>query len=310
MADSKSLSTQEVADLLHISRSTVYDLIRRGEIGSYKIGRKLRFTEEDVNAYIGRARHERSTAPVEPVNTGSSFFPSQESRPDLIISGQDVLLDVMANYLHHEGISAGRSYLPGFEGLLALYQGKVDAAACHLFDGQDYNIGFVRCLVPGTPAVLINLSYRKQGFYVPKGNPKGIKGWEDLGRKDVRIVNRACGSSARILLDTKLQHMSIPGSAVKGYDRILRSHLSAAEAVAEGSADMALGTERIAHRMDGIDFIPLIEERLDIVVKKSAFETPAVQTLLKLMNRQDFRRELEEFSGNDYRDLGKITAEL
>ena len=52
MAQNKSLSTQEVADILHVSKSTIYDLIRKGEIHSYKIGRKVRFTQDDVDAYI------------------------------------------------------------------------------------------------------------------------------------------------------------------------------------------------------------------------------------------------------------------
>ena len=60
MAQNKSLSTQEVADILHVSKSTIYDLIRRGEIRSYKIGRKVRFTQDDVDAYIARSRSENS----------------------------------------------------------------------------------------------------------------------------------------------------------------------------------------------------------------------------------------------------------
>ena len=64
MKQNKSLSTQEVADILHVSKSTIYDLIRKGEIHSYKIGRKVRFTQDDVDAYIARSRHEHSTMPI------------------------------------------------------------------------------------------------------------------------------------------------------------------------------------------------------------------------------------------------------
>lgn len=71
MAVNQPLSTQEVADILHVSKSTIYDLIRRGEINSYKIGRKVRFAQEDVDAYIARSRHEHSTAPVRRIDTYS-----------------------------------------------------------------------------------------------------------------------------------------------------------------------------------------------------------------------------------------------
>lgn len=89
----------------------------------------------------------------------------------MIISGQDVVLDILANYLHQEDINAGRTYLSSFEGLLALYQGKVDAAACHLYDGKECNVSFVRSLMPGVPAVLVNLSYRTQAFMFAKAIP-------------------------------------------------------------------------------------------------------------------------------------------
>ena len=311
MSQNKSLSTQEVADILHVSKSTIYDMIKKGEIHSYKIGRKVRFTQDDVDAYIARSRHEHSTRPVQRVDTHSTLLtPEPAAEPDVILSGQDVLLDILAGFLQQEGIRTARTYLASFEGLLSLYQGNVHAAACHLFDGTAHNVGYVRHLMPGVPAVLINLSYRTQGFYVQTGNPKGIRGWEDLGRKDLRVLNRRVGSSARILLDVHLKQMGIDPARVNGYDRIMKSHLTMAAAIAEGEADLAIGTERISRQMEGIDFIPLLEERFDLVVRKDALGTPAIQTLLKTLNSPVFRKEIAAFSGNDYRDLGKIIAEV
>ena len=311
MAQNKSLSTQEVADILHVSKSTIYDLIRRGEIHSYKIGRKVRFTQDDVDAYIARSRHEHSTRPVRNLDTHSTLLtPDPDERPELIISGQDVVLDILANYLQIEGVNAARTYLNSFEGLLALYQDKIHVAACHLFDGFDYNTSFVRSLMPGVPAVLVNVSYRTQGFYVQKGNPRKIKGWSDLGREDISVLNRRVGSSARILMDTQLKRLGIPASRVSGYDKIMRSHLTMAAAVAAGEADLAIGTERISRQIEDLDFIPLLEERFDFVIKKEMMETEAVQKLIKVLNMPEFRREIARFSGNDYRDLGKVITEV
>ena len=311
MAQNKSLSTQEVADILHVSKSTIYDLIRRGEIHSYKIGRKVRFTQDDVDAYIARSRHEHSTRPVRNLDTHSTLLtPDPDERPELIISGQDVVLDILANYLQIEGVNAARTYLNSFEGLLALYQDKIHVAACHLFDGFDYNTSFVRSLMPGVPAVLVNVSYRTQGFYVQKGNPRKIKGWSDLGREDISVLNRRVGSSARILMDTQLKRLGIPASRVRGYDKIMRSHLTMAAAIAAGEADLAIGTERISRQIENLDFIPLLEERFDFVIKKEMMETEAVQKLIKVLNMPEFRQEIARFSGNDYRDLGKVITEV
>ena len=311
MTKNKSLSTQEVADILHVSKSTIYDLIRKGEIHSYKIGRKVRFTQDDVDAYIARSRHEHSTRPVKNIDTHSTLLtPEKNEEPELIISGQDVVLDILANYLQQEGVNAARTYLNSFEGLLSLYQDNIHVAACHLYDGECYNASYVRSLMPGVPAVLVNVSYRTQGFYVRKGNPKNIQGWEDLKRQDITILNRRVGSSARILLDTQLKRLGISTKTVRGYDKIMKSHLTMAAAIAAGEADIAIGTERISRQIDNLDFIPLMEERFDFVIKKEMMETEAVQKLLKVLNSPVFRKEVSRFSGNDYRDLGTVICEV
>ena len=139
MPQNKSLSTQEVADILHVSKSTIYDLIRRGEIHSYKIGRKVRFTQDDVDAYIARSRHEHSTRAVKNVDASSELFSLKDDTDSLIISGQDVVLDLLANHLQQEGVNTQRAYLSGFEGLLSLYEGRINAAACNLYDGEGFN---------------------------------------------------------------------------------------------------------------------------------------------------------------------------
>lgn len=313
MPQNKALSTQEVADILHVSKSTIYDLIRRGEINSYKIGRKVRFTQEDVDAYIARSRHENSTRPVKSVEITSTLLdPKNDAAPDIIISGQDVILDILANQLSERGVTVGRAYLSSFEGLLALYEDKVSVASCHLYSGEynEFNAPFVKVMVPGVPSVLINLSYRIQGFYVKKGNPKNIHGWEDLRRSDISILNRRTGSSSRILLDGQLKKLGIAASSVKGYDRIMRSHLTMAAAIAEGEADIGLGTGRVSRQLEGIEFIPLLEERFDLAVKKENLESEAVQMLLNVMVSESFKKEISHFSGNDHRDIGKIIAEV
>lgn len=312
MAQNKALSTQEVAAMLHVSKSTIYDLIRREEINSYKVGRKVRFTQEDVDAYIARSRHEQSTRPVRRVEVESSFLNPEEEKTGLIISGQDVLLDILSGWLRQKGVNASRCYLSGFEGLLSLYEEKVNVAACHLYAGEneEYNIAYVRALMPGVPAAVINLSYRNQGFYVAKGNPKRILTWRDLTRQDVKLINRRLGSASRILLDHKLKAMGITPAKVNGYENIMQSHLSLAEAIVSGEGDVGIGTERISKKLDGLDFIPLMRERMDLVVRKEIMDTPEIAMMLEVLRDSAFHKEICNFSGNDYRDIGKIIAEV
>ena len=90
----------------------------------------------------------------------------------------------------------------------------------------------------------------------------------------------------------------------------MKSHLTMAASIAAGEADVAIGTERISRQIDGLDFIPLLEERFDFVIKKQMMETESVQKLLAVLRSPAFRREVSHFSGNDYRDLGKIICEV
>ena len=48
----RSLTALEVSELLKINKNTVYELVKRGELPGYKIGKKLRIDEKDVFEYI------------------------------------------------------------------------------------------------------------------------------------------------------------------------------------------------------------------------------------------------------------------
>ena len=104
--------------------------------------------------------------------------------------------------------------------------------------------------------------------------------------------------------------MGLDKRMVSGYDREMRSHLTMAAAIADGEADLAIGTERIARQIEGLDFIPLLQERFDLVVHRELLESTEGEELLEILRSDAFRKELRHFSGNDYRDLGKIVAEV
>lgn len=314
MNQNKSLSTQEVADILHVSKSTIYDLIRKGEITSYKVGRKVRFTQEDVDAYISRSRHsQRVAAPVQKVAVQSSLLYGDKSQnTPLIISGQDVILDILSNHLHQYNIQALRAYVGSFESLLSLYQDNFQVATSHLWDSDTdtYNIPYIRRLMPGTHALAINLTYRMQGFYVQKGNPKEITSWTDLTRPDVTILNRRKGTGSRILLDEHLFHLNIAPSSINGYQTEMSSHLTVATAIAEGTADVGIGTGRVVRQFPDLDFIPVQKERYDLVIKKEAYYTPEIQTMLQILQSPEYRNDIFSIADNDYTDLGKIVGEV
>ena len=314
MDQNKSLSTEQVARILHVSKSTIYALIKKGDITSYKIGRKVRFTQEHVDAYIARSRHSQQvTAPVQKVTVQSSLlYGEAPQKAPLIISGQDVILDILSNHLHQYGIQALRAYVGSFESLLSLYQDNVQAATCHLWDSDTntYNLPYIRRLMPGVHALAVNLTYRMQGFYVKKGNPKNITSWKDLTRPDVSILNRRKGTGSRILLDEHLFHMGISSGSVSGYENEMSSHLTVATAIVEGQADVGIGTGRVIKQFPDLDFIPVQRERYDLIIKKEMYHSAEIQAMLQVLRSREYQNDIFTIADNDYTDLGKIVGEV
>ncbi len=312
-----ALTPQEVADILKIAKNTVYELIKRGELNSYRVGKKVRVDSKDVEEYKNKTKSIKNAS--QPYSNTSRlrsnpFFGEESfSSNGFVICGQDILLDILSRYLqlHPNGVHALRSYVGSYNGLYALYQGNVQMATAHLWDGDtgQYNIPFVRRMLPGVPAVIIHLACRLQGFYVAKGNPKGIKGWEDLNRKDITIINREKGSGTRVLLDEHLRKFGIPARNIKGYDRESTSHLAIASTVARGGADIGIGNEKSGLQVKGIDFIPLQTERYELVIKKEDMGKVPFQSVLEILRSQEFKIELEGIGGYDLTDIGKIVAE-
>lgn len=304
-------STKQAAELLHVSKSTIYELLKRGELNSYKVGRNIRFSQEDIDNYINRARNLQESCVKKSFARQELVFGNITPQQGLVICGQDVMLDVISNYMRLNGVPALRAYVGSFESLLSLYQDKVQVASAHLWanDTNEYNVPFVKRLLPGIPTVIVHLTYRMQGFYVAKGNPKHIVDWTDLNRNDVTIINREKGSGSRVLLDGHLQLLNISGREVQGYENETMSHLTVASAVGRGEVDVGLGSEKIGRQVENIDFVPLQKESYDLVIKKDAWESNEMQILMRIITSKEFQNEFANIGGYDTSDMGKIVSE-
>lgn len=320
-----SLTPLEVAELLKITKNTVYELIKRGELPSYKIGKKIRIDMHDVEDYINNQKsnsrpsinHNINTKLLNnnvenTIHTSNSISLSNKSNSKIIISGQDILLDILARYIEEilPDYTVLRSYKGSYNGLYDLYNNKVSIASCHLWDGDkdEYNTDYVKRLVPGTPCVLINLAYRLQGFYVEKGNPLNIKSFKDLTNKNIKFINREKGSGVRVLLDEKLRLLNIDPNSINGYYNEENSHLAVASTVGRGDANIGLGNKKASMQVETIDFIPLQTERYDLIIKKSDLNNPIYKSILSILSSEKFKNELQGIGGYDLKDLGKIIS--
>jgi putative molybdopterin biosynthesis protein len=322
MKEVSSLTPEEVASILKIAKNTVYELIKRGELTAYRVGRKIRVDLQDVEAYKKKGKNMElspanvtttTTIPTQQTDTpieGDPFFPS----PRLVICGQDVSLDILARHLdrHPNGARAFRHHVGSFTGLLALYQGKAHLASAHLWDGDNdvYNLTYVRYMLCGTPAVIVHLACRMQGFYVAKGNPKGIKTWQDLMRPDVVFINREKGCGTRVLLDEQIRLMKMDRRQIRGYEREENSHLAVASAVSRGEVDVAMGNEKASLQVRGVDFVPLQKERYELVILKEDIELPPFQAVIEILQSREFKNELQGLGDYDLTEMGNIVASV
>jgi molybdate-binding protein/DNA-binding XRE family transcriptional regulator len=228
----------------------------------------------------------------------------------LVAVGCDPATSLLAEHLRRRHPTVELVWQGGnsLQALEAAGRGEAHLAGTHLFDPASglYNVPFARRLL-GPDVRLVTFAVWEQGLMLAPGNPRGIDHVGDLLQSGVRIANREAGSGARALLDAELERAGLHAERLVGYDTVVRSHLAAAEAVAAGLADAAIGVRAAALAL-GLSFLPLAEERYDLAIPARFFELPAVQALLETLTSPLFRLEVEALGGYDVSPMGALVA--
>jgi|GEM_PF-1564330 len=233
------------------------------------------------------------------------------------VGSHDLSLELLADTLHreHPSTTLVSAHVGSMAGLLALRQGQADLAGVHLFDPQsgEFNTAHIRrLLVPhGCRVVVVGFVKRMQGLFLAPGNPKGIRGLPDLLRQDVVIVNRQPGAGTRLLLDAELERQRLDAGRIRGYDRWETSHLQVAAAVERGEADCGLGIQAAAQSFH-LDFLPLFQERYDLVFARDAYESAQLRPLLELLSQPPptLLEGIHGLGGYETAGIGQVVAEL
>jgi molybdate-binding protein/predicted nucleic acid-binding protein len=243
---------------------------------------------------------------------------ARDDQRTIRLSGShDLSLTLLGDWLHaeHPDLRFAVTNVGSLLGLVALMQHEAHLAGSHLLDEEtgDFNIGPVRRLLgaQGLHVVILGFVARIQGILVARGNPKQIGGLTDLQRDDVTFVNRQGGAGTRILLDYQLHKLGIEPAQVRGYAREETTHLAVATAVAQGAADCGMGIQAAAQALN-VDFIPIVEERFDLVIPVEHFESALLAPLLALLRRRDtaFRNRVTALGGYNTQPMGRVMAEM
>lgn len=233
--------------------------------------------------------------------------PDSIERNLVIIGSHDLTLDVLADELISSNIFVSSSNVGSLGGLLAIKNRSCHFATSHLLDEEtgEYNWSYIKKYIPDIPVKLINAVHREQGLMVPKGNPKNIKGFEDLVRKDVTFINRQKGAGTRVLLDYYLQKMNLDPSEIKGYSLEEYTHTSVAVAVLSGVADVGMGVMAAAKAL-GLDFIPVATEQYDLVIPEEFMEDEKIARMLEVIRGDSFKKKVLALGGYGVEMTGKF----
>ena len=233
----------------------------------------------------------------------------------VVIGSHDMTLDVLGNALSST-LYAPRlvsSHVGSLGGLMALQRGEAHVAGSHLLDEGtgDYNVGYINELLSahGIRVVLLGFVKRMQGLMVRRGNPKSIQSLADLTRADVTFINRQRGAGTRVLLDFQLKQSGIAARQIRGYERQEYTHLSVAAAVASGSVDCGLGILAAARALN-VDFVPLFNERYDLVIPVEHYESELLQPMLAVIRDPAFAQQVLALGGYEIDQMGVVLAQM
>ncbi|NGQ95870.1 molybdopterin biosynthesis protein [Brevibacillus sp. SYP-B805] len=238
------------------------------------------------------------------------YRPLEQINRTIVVSGShDLSIDVLHTLLRETNPYRymASSHVGSMGGIVAIQKGEAHVAGVHLFDEETgtYNLPFIQKYLRGMEVVLVQFVYRQQGWIVRKGNPLGIRTIHDIAKEGVTYINRQRGAGTRLLFDYLLKQGTMDRKQIYGYDREAVSHLSVAAAVAGGTADVGLGIYSAAQAL-GLDFVPVAEERFDLLMSRSFFLGREGQELLRIIRSDAFRQRVESLGGYSCRDSGTV----
>jgi putative molybdopterin biosynthesis protein len=226
------------------------------------------------------------------------------------IGSHDLILDLMAQFLAKSERRLVSANAGSQGGLIAIKRGEAHMAGTHLLDPEngEYNISYIRRFIPDVPVKLVTLAGREQGLVVRRGNPKSVNSLRDISRADILFVNRQRGSGTRVLLDYHLGLLGISSDSINGYQQEEYTHLGVAAAVASGRATCGLAVAAAAQALD-LEFIPLFQERYDLVFPQEYARSQLLAPLFELLFEPAFKEAISRLVGYDVSMMGNVVLD-
>jgi putative molybdopterin biosynthesis protein len=290
------LTTSEAAEYLRLGERKLYELVTEGGIPCSKVTGKWLFPRHELDLWVlsGLARPPGMILADPPPIVGGS---------------QDDLLE----WCLRESNSGLASLTEGtMRGVDRLQRGEVIATAIHFHANDlsanvesDANLTTVRTMPGLHDAVLVGVVKREQGLLVAPGNPKNLRTLSDVLCSGERIAVRQPGAGAQLLLEALLARA---GASIRDLRRREPPCLTGpdlAAVVRSGEADCGIST-RAAAQSAGLDFVPLLWENFDLLMRQRSYFRPPVQALIGFLHSKRLKQHATELSGYDASGAGQI----
>lgn len=286
------LTTAEAAEYLRIKERKLYELVAEQAIPCTKVTGKWVFPRADLDRWLlaGMARPP-GVVPADP--------------PPIVGGSHDPLLQwALAES------RAGLAILPeGSEpGYRRFLNGEVLAAAIHFHDledpDKDANVELVSREPTLYDAVLIGFAKRDQGLLVGAGNPLGLTTLKDVAQRNARLVMRPEGAGAQQLLRALMKHNGLTAGAMHA-SLVAPTGPDIAQAIRAGHGDCGVATRAVAIAA-GLDFVPLVTERFDILARQRDSYRGRLQAFLTLLSKPVFAERAAELGGLDVSGAGIV----
>jgi len=283
------LTTREVAELLRIKERKVYDLAASGQLPCNKSMGKLLFPKSEIAAWLATGQSHTAPAIV------------ARGRPNVFLGSHDPLLE-WALRESHSGLAA---YFDGSDdGLNRFAASEGIATGLHLFDpsNSQWNIAQVSTRFGNLAVVLVEWAKRQRGLIVSGEKASQIRGLTDI--VDLRFAARQPGAGAQHVFEHLCQKAGIRPDQFE-VAATLRTETEAALAVLEGKADFSFGLQSLAVQYQ-LAFVPVVEERYDLLVDRRAWFEPGIQALMRFCVTDTFKARADEMAGYDISSRGRV----
>jgi len=286
------LTVSEVADYLRVRERTIYELVRTQRIPHCKLSGKLLFPKRLIELWVAQSAeypHATTHLTAPPAVIAGSHDPLLEWAARQSKSGLAILVDGSTGGMHR------------------LLAGQAVACGLHLIDPAtgSYDASSLVQSLPGLDFVVIEWARRQQGLIVASGNPANINGIDDLGNRDLRIATRQQGSGSALLFAKLLADAGLGSEELTFSGDPVNSETDIAMAVREGKADVGLAIKAVVGD-EGLDFVPLLWERFDLVVRRFEYFERPFQSLLGFARTEQFRARAALLKGYDTTQTGTV----